>query len=166
MQYRIRLRHDKFRIAAFNTHNSDTKAAAQACLCQALAVQLARRAGFGNGKAFHKLDKVDHFARYQMRDALAHVPFRKNHMVRTQTLHDAPVRLRVRLDPDIAHAQLVQVQRGKHAGLQIVTDGHHHVRKIQHVQLLEQIRVARVGLHHMRQFVCQALHTIGIDIYG
>ena len=87
-------------------------------------------------------------------------------MVCAQTLHDAPVRLGMRLDPDIAHTQLVQIQCCEHAGLQIVTDGHHHVRKIQHVQLLEQIRVARVGLHHMRQFVCQALHTIGIDIYG
>ena len=86
-------------------------------------------------------------------------------MVRAQALHDAAMCVGMRLDPNIAHAQLVQIQRCEHAGFHITANRHYHMRKVQHAQLLEQLRVAGIGLHHMRQFIRQVLHALGVGIY-
>ena len=129
-------------------------------------VRLDRGTGLRNREAILELDEVDHLARDQVRNALAHFPLGEDDMVGSDSLRDAAVLLAVRLGPDVADLHLAQIEDREHACLEVLTDCDHGVLEIGHTQLFERLEIRRVRLYHVTEDSGMRLDVLLLCIDG
>ena len=127
---------------------------------QRLADRLARGADLGDGEAVLELDEVDHLARDEVGDAIAHLGLGPDHVMGPDRLEDLGVLGRDGLGPDLLHAKLGQRHHGQNTCFYVGTDADHGPLEGVHAQLAQRVLVGAVGLHDMGQPIGVVLHDL------
>ena len=81
-------------------------------------------------------------------------------MVHAQLGEDLAVLVGDRLRPDGRHLELENERGGEDAGLEVPPDRHDDAFELRYAQLLERLRLGRVGAHHVREQPIVALHDV------